>query len=349
MTTSHSTDSATVLDKLGMSLPVVAAPMAGGPSTPELVMAASEAGGLGFLAAGYKTPEQLAEQISSVRAATSTFGVNLFVPNTFHPDPDQFSSYVESLAPVASELGVELATEPRDDDDAWDAKVELLVKNPVPVVSFTFGLAPADVVDRLKTAGSLTVQTVTTAAEAHQARERGVDALAVQGSAAGGHSGTVDPQEPIADTPLPELVRSIAQDVDLPILAAGGISTPAGVQEILAAGAAAAVVGTVLLRCPEAGTSAPHRAALADPHRTETVMTRAFSGRPARGLSNQFTDRFTDVAPLAFPAVHYLTAPLRKAATAANQPECINLWAGTGFRDTTEAPAAEVIRRLGGQ
>lgn len=338
----------TLLDTLGMVTPIIAAPMAGGPSTPELVIAAAEAGGLGFLAAGYKTPQQLADQISTVRAATSTFGVNLFVPNTFHPDPDQFSSYVESLAPVAADLGVELATEPRDDDDAWEAKVELLVKDPVPVVSFTFGLAPADVVGRLKTAGSLTVQTVTTLAEAHQARERGVDALAVQGSGAGGHSGTVNPQEPIAQVPLPELVRTIAGEVELPIFAAGGISTPEAVQDVLTAGAAAAVVGTVLLRCPEAGTSAPHRAALADPQRMETVMTRAFSGRPARALRNQFTDRYTESAPLAFPAVHHLTAPLRKAATAAGQPEYINLWAGTGFRDASESPAVEILRHLSG-
>lgn len=344
-----STDSPFVLDALGMSVPVVAAPMAGGPSTPELVIAAADAGGLGFLAAGYKTPDQLAEQIRTVRAATQRFGVNLFVPNSFHPDAGQFSSYARALTPVASDLGVELTPKPRDDDDAWSAKVDLLVNDPVPVVSFTFGLAPAQDISRLKAAGCLTVQTVTNFAEARQARERGVDALGVQGVNAGGHSGTVNPREPIAEVSLPELVQTIASQVELPILAAGGISTPDAVQEVLAAGAAAAVVGTVLLRCPEAGTSAAHRAALADPTRTETVMTRAFSGRPARALRNHFTDRFTDVAPLAFPAVHYLTAPLRKAATAANQPEYINLWAGTGFRDATEASATEVIRHLGGR
>ncbi|MDO5618864.1 NAD(P)H-dependent flavin oxidoreductase [Kocuria sp.] len=333
---------------LGMSVPVVAAPMAGGPSTPELVMAAAEAGGLGFLAAGYKTPAQLAEQISTVRAATDRFGVNLFVPNSIAPAPGEFEAYVESLAPIASELGVELTTEPRDDDDAWAAKLELLVTDPVPVVSFTFGLAPADVVHRLKAAGTLTVQTVTNGEEALQARERGVDALVVQGVDAGGHSGTVNPQEPIAEVALPELAQSITTQVQLPIFAAGGISTPADVRAVLGAGAVAAVVGTVLLRCPEAGTSAPHRAALADPERTETVMTRAFSGRPARALRNGFTDEFTDSAPLAFPAVHHLTAPLRKAATATNQTEYINLWAGTGFRHAVAEPAAAVIQRLGG-
>lgn len=343
-----STDSQSLLDALGMSVPVVAAPMAGGPSTPDLVIAASDAGGLGFLAAGYKTPDQLAEQISTVRAATQRFGVNLFVPNSFHSDAEQFSSYARALAPVASELGVELTTEPRDDDDAWAAKVDLLVNDPVPVVSFTFGLAPAEVINRLKAAGCLTMQTVTNLAEARQANERSVDALAVQGVNAGGHFATVNPRESITEVSLPELVQTIAAQVDLPLFAAGGISTPEAVQEVLAAGAAAAVVGTVLLRCPEAGTSEPHRAALADPHRTETVMTRAFSGRPARALRNQMTDRFTQDAPLAFPAVHYLTAPLRKAAAAANQPEYINLWAGTGFRDATEAPAAEVIQHLGG-
>lgn len=334
-------------EHLGMTLPVVAAPMAGGPSTPELVIAAAEAGGLGFLAAGYKTPEQLTEQIRTVRAATDRFGVNLFVPNTVPIQTEDFQAYARALGDLADRFGIELAATPRDDDDAWAAKMELLVSDPVPVVSFTFGLPSAEDVARLRDVGTFTVQTVTNTTEAHEARMRGVDALVVQAANAGGHSATLTPERPLPEFALPDLVRQVVDAVHLPVFAAGGISRPEQVREVLDAGAVAAVVGTVLLRCPESGTSAAHRAALADPERTETVMTRAFSGRPARSVRNEFTDRFTDLAPLGFPALHYLTGPLRKAATAAGDPESVNLWAGTGFRDSTDEPAADVLHRLG--
>lgn len=331
-----------------MNVPIIAAPMAGGPTTPELVIAAAQAGGLGFLAAGYKTPEQLAEQIATVRAATDQFGVNLFAPNPIPVEREDFATFAQVLEPIAQRFDVELAGEPREDDDAWAAKVDLLVHDPVPVVSFTFGLPDSEVVRRLQAVGTLTVQTVTGVEEAVQAAERGVDALAVQAAAAGGHSGTWSPDRPLPETPLAQLVAQVAAAVNLPIFAAGGITQPEHVRDVLEAGATAAVVGTALLRTPEAGTSAPHKAALADPKDRQTVMTRAFSGRPARALRNEFTEAYSAVAPAGFPALHHLTSPLRKAATAASEPEFINLWAGTGFRDATEEPAATVIRRLGG-
>ncbi|KAA9393913.1 nitronate monooxygenase [Kocuria coralli] len=335
-----------LLEALGIRAPVMAAPMAGGPSTPELVIAAARAGGLGFLAAGYKTPQQLAGQIAEVRAETERFGVNLFVP---HPVPIQtgdFRAYARSLEDLARRFDVELAAEPQEDDDAWAEKVDLLVQDPVPVVSFTFGLPSAEDIARLQAAGTVTVQTVTNTNEAHEARTLGIDALAVQAGCAGGHYATLTPERPAPDLSLPELVRQVAEAVDLPILAAGGISRPDQVREVLDAGAAAVVVGTVLLRCPESGASPVHKDALADPGRTGTTVTRAFSGRPARALRNAFTDRFTDLAPLGFPALHHLTGPIRKAATAAGDPEAVNLWAGEGFRDATDEPAAVVLRRL---
>jgi len=134
--------------------------------------------------------------------------------------------------------------------------------------------------------------------------------------------------------------------VSLPLIAAGGVATPAAVADALRAGAAAVAVGTVLLRADEAGTSAPHRAALADPARERTVVTRAFTGRPARGLRNVFTDRYSELAPLGYPALHHLTSPIRKSSVAANDPERINLWAGTGFREATAEPAGRILDRL---
>jgi nitronate monooxygenase len=343
-----------LLAGLGATIPLVAAPMAGGPSTPALVLAAAEAGGLGLLAGGYKTPQQLAHQIAEVRAGISTFGVNLFGVNLFAPNPvpidkDAFVEYTESLRELAATYNLSLdEVDALEDDDEWEAKVDMLVNDPVPVVSFTFGLPPAGTVRRLRKAGSLVFQTVTNPNEAEQAAALGINGLVVQSYKAGGHSGTLTPATPVEQIPLADLLDRIRLRVQLPIWAAGGISTPAGVRDALAHGAEAAAVGSVLLRSPESGTSKPYRAALADTDRTETVVTTAFSGRPARALRNAFVDRFHSVAPGGYPAIHHLTSPIRKAATAANDPESINIWAGTGYRDATVEPAADILRRLSG-
>ncbi|MGO4228450.1 NAD(P)H-dependent flavin oxidoreductase [Arthrobacter sp. YAF34] len=343
-----------LLAGLGATIPLVAAPMAGGPSTPALVLAAAQAGGLGLLAGGYKTPEQLAAQIAEVRAGVAAFGLNLFGVNLFAPNPvpidkDAFVEYTEALRELAATYNLSLdEVDALEDDDEWEAKVDMLVNDPVPVVSFTFGLPPAKTVRRLQKAGSLVFQTVTNPDEGEQASAMGVDGLVVQSYKAGGHSGTLAPGTPVEQIPLADLLDRVRSRVHVPIWAAGGISTPAGVRDALAHRAEAAVVGSVLLRSPESGASKPYKAALADTHRTETVVTTAFSGRPARALRNAFVDRFHGVAPSGYPAVHHLTSPIRKAAAAANDPESINIWAGTGYRDAAEEPVADILRRLAG-
>ncbi|GAA3482594.1 NAD(P)H-dependent flavin oxidoreductase [Streptomyces yanii] len=335
------------LAALGVSTPVLAAPMAGGPTTPALVTAAARANSLGFLAGGYRTAGALAEQIAEVRSDGARFGVNLFAPNPVQVDPEAFRRYARTIAPEARTYGIDiLATGIVEDDDHWSDKIDLLLSDPVPVVSFTFAVPEAAVIAVLRAAGTLVVQTVTSAAEARLAAEAGVDVLAVQASAAGGHSGTLTPQHIPAPVPLPDLLSEVRQAVPLPLVAAGGVATPAEVTGALRAGAAAVMVGTVLLRADEAGTSRPHKAALADPARRRTVVTRAFTGRPARALRNDFTDRYTDLAPAGYPALHHLTSPMRKAAAAADDPERINLWAGTGYRHATAEPAGQILQRL---
>ncbi|MCX4530947.1 nitronate monooxygenase [Streptomyces sp. NBC_00841] len=335
------------LAALGVSTPVLAAPMAGGPTTPALVIAAARANSLGFLAGGYRTADALAEQIAEVRSDGVGFGVNLFAPNPVPVDPEAFRRYARTVAPEARTYGIDiLGTGIVEDDDHWSDKIDLLLSDPVPVVSFTFAVPEAAVIAALRAAGSLVVQTVTSAAEAGLAAEAGVDVLAVQASAAGGHSGTLTPQHIPAPVPLTDLLGKVRQAVPLPLVAAGGVATPADVTGALHAGAAAVMVGTVLLRADEAGTSRPHRAALADPARRRTVVTRAFTGRPARALRNSFTDRYTDLAPAGYPALHHLTSPMRKAAAAADDPERINLWAGTGYRHATAEPAGQILQWL---
>ncbi len=338
---------AELFEWLGVELPVLAAPMAGGPGTPELVIAAGRAGSLGFLAGGYKAPALLAEEIARVRAAGVPFGVNLFAPNPLPVDRVRFSRYTEELRADAEAVGVELdGSAPREDDDSWREKLELVRTETPPLVSFTFAIPPREDLAALRKAGTVLVATVTSPAEAAAAIDAGVDALAVQSAHGGGHWGTFTPAAPPPPMQLEELLESVAERSSLPLIAAGGVATPEAVAQTLAAGAQAVMVGTALLLAPEAGTSPPHRAALADPGRRETTVTRAFTGRPARGLRNRFIERHEANAPLGYPAIHHLTSPIRRAAAAAGEGELLHLWAGTGFRETREQPAGTILRAL---
>ncbi len=333
------------LTDLGATSPVVAAPMAGGPSTPELVLAAAGAGCLGFVAGGYLTGDALGEQLARVRAETDLYAVNLFAPSPVPVDRAAYAAYRDLIRAEAERYDVELPAEPVEDDDFWHDKLDLLVAHPAPVVSFTFGIPDAEALRALRGAGSLLVQTVTSAEEARRAEAAGVDALAVQAGAAGGHSGVLSPEHLSAARPLPDLLREVGAAVDLPLLGTGGIASADDVRATLAAGADAAVVGTLLLLSDEAATSPAHRAGLAD-HTRETAMMRGWTGRPARGLRNAFSDAYEAASPAGYPALHHLTRPIRRAAAAAADPERVNLWAGTGFRSARPAPAAEILRGL---
>ncbi|MBB6171980.1 nitronate monooxygenase [Nocardiopsis mwathae] len=330
----------------GIGVPVVAAPMAGGASTPELVAAVNGAGGIGFLAAGYRTAESMAEQIAKTRTLTSRdFGVNIFMPDRGSAVPEtQVAAYRERIAPEAERLGAAPGpAEWRDDD--YSAKLDALLASPVPVVSFTFGCPEARDIALLRAAGSAVVVTVTTPAEARIAVEAGADALCVQGAEAGGHQGSfVDDQE--RTVPLLDLLTEVRAAVDVPLVAAGGITGPEGVRAVLSRGAVAAQLGTAFLRCHECGASATHKQALADARFSETAITRAFSGRRARGIVNRFLRTHGEAAPGAYPQVHYLTGPMRAAAAKAGDADTLHLWAGIGFRSAAEAPAAEIVARI---
>jgi NAD(P)H-dependent flavin oxidoreductase YrpB (nitropropane dioxygenase family) len=321
--------------------------MAGGPTVPALVTGAWSAGCLGFLAGGYKSADALAAQLAEVRATTDVVGVNVFAPNPMPVDRDEYRRYAAAVQTVADRYALDVAnSEPLEDDDAWSDKIDLLLTAPVPVVSFTFGVPPATVVTALSNAGTYTVQTVTSPHEVAAAEAAGVDALAVQSAAAGGHRGVLDPRVPSDDRPLPELIAAVCGISRLPVYAAGGVAGPSDVSAALAAGAQAVMVGTLLVRAIESGASAVHRAAIANHGRGDPVLTRAFTGRPARGLPNEFIERFEAAAPYGYPAIHHLTSGLRKAAAAAGDPELVNLWAGTGYREAREEPVATILERL---
>lgn len=330
------------------TLPIIAAPMAGGASTPALVAAVNEAGGLGYLAAGYRRADAMSEQIARTRELTDRpFGVNLFVPAA--TDPAALAgvpAYRAELLPEAERRGVALPERIAPDDEDWNAKIAALLADPVPVVSYTFGLPTRQEADALRAAGTAQVATVTSVAEARAAVALGVDALCVQGPEAGGHRGTHQAGPEPGAEPLLELLALVRAAVDLPLIAAGGLGDGAAIAAALRAGARAVQLGTAYLLAEEAGTSAPHRAALADPAFTETVGTRAFTGRVARGLRNAFIDEHAGHAPHAYPAVHHLTAPLRAAATARADTQQMHLWAGTAFAKARPGTAGEITARL---
>jgi len=327
-------------------VPVFAAPMAGGPSTPALVIAAASAGHFGQLAAGYLTPDALRTRIDAVREQTAMFGVNLFVPNASSVSAEEYERYRAALQPTADRSKVLQLPDLHEDDDWWEEKVQLLLADPVPLVSFTFGFPPPHVVRALRARGTITVQTVTSAAEAGAAEELGVDVLVVQSADAGGHSGVIDPLGAPSALSLPDLVALIRQSSKLPLIGAGGIASSAAVQAVVRAGAGAVAVGTVLLRSPESGASLVHKDALIDPAFDRTVLTRAFTGRLARGLLNRFIEDHDFNAPAAYPAVHHLTKPIRTAAVALGDPSAVHLWAGTGWRQADDRPSVEVLSSL---
>jgi nitronate monooxygenase len=332
-----------VLDSL--RVPVVQAPMAGGPSTPALAAAVSEAGGLGFLPTGYRTAATVAADIAAVRAVTARpFGVNIFVPSPDAADRALLAGYVERVRTEAAAYGAKTG-EPAWTDDDWDAKLALVASERPAVVSFAFGSPEAGVIGGLRDAGIEVWVTVTEPDEAERAVAAGADALVVQGVEAGAHRGTFSDTDGVGEVGLLALLRLVARVTTRPLIASGGLCDGAGVAAVLVAGASAAQLGTAFLDTVEAGTAAAHRAALRGGRRT--LLTRAFSGRRARGIVNGFLARNGAFAPSAYPQVNSLTAPLRATARERDDGEMFNLWAGQAYTAIDHGvPAAAVVERL---
>jgi nitronate monooxygenase len=325
--------------------PVVVAPMAGGPTTPALVAAAGRAGGVGFLAAGYKTVDAVAAEVEEVGSTGLAYGVNVFVPGAI-PDAAVIRRYRQELQVEYDRFGVEPPELVLDDDDAFGAKIDLLADLVPPVVSFAFGVPPVKVVRRLRSRGIEVLVTVTCSDEARAAVEVGADALVAQGGQAGGHAATMHPERYTGTRTTREVLAEVSRVADLPVVAAGGVGTADDVRSLLEGGAVAVQCGTRFLAAAEAGTRPVHVDALLTHRDRATVVTRAFTGHPARALINRFTETYSGSAPVAYPAVHHLTAPIRAAAAREGDAESLHLWAGTGFAHVERGSAAHILRRL---
>ena len=323
--------------------PVIQAPMAGGPSTPALAAAVSATGGLGFLAAGYKSPDELRADIMRTRELTSApVGVNLFILSETPVDRARLTAYAQAIEPEAHRHRVEVG-EPHFDDDSLDAKLEVVCRERPAITSFTFGCPAPQVVQRLHERDVAVWVTVTEVDEVVVAAQAGADALIVQGVEAGGHRGSFEDADGSGEIGLLALLRLVARASELPLIASGGIADGAAIAAVVAAGARAAQIGTAFMRCPEAATSDAHRDALTRP--SPTALTRAFSGRRARGIVNAFMRDHSTHAPPAYPHVLHLTAPMRAAARKAGDADAINLWAGQAHALAEDRPAGELVRR----
>ncbi|WAJ46981.1 nitronate monooxygenase [Mycobacterium sp. Aquia_216] len=337
-----------VLGFWDIAVPIVGAPMSGGPGSPALAAAVSNAGGLGFVPGGYLSAEQFAEDVAAARAATTgPLGVNLLVPQPSVADWVALDFYADELEGVAEHYQVHVGRPEYGHDDDWARKLEVVADLRPELVSFTYGVPSPDVIRRFGALGLLVMVTVTSLYEAGVAVAAGADSLVVQGPDAGGNRATFAPDMDPGSETLHQLIDRIHRaHRDVPLIAAGGLGTAEDVAGVLRRGAVAAQLGTALLLSDEAGTSQAHRTAMQNQLFGKTIVTRAFSGRYARGLENEFIRLFDNVAPLGYPEVNQMTLPIREAATEREDPHGMNLWAGTSFRKAQPGPVADIVASL---
>lgn len=339
----------TIRELFGIDRPIVQAPMAGVQGS-ALAIAVSRAGGLGSLPAAMLPPAALGAELGAIRKATgSPFNVNFFCHAPPVPDAAREARWREALAPYYRELGVEppagagAARAPFS-----EALAEIVEPFRPPVVSFHFGLPSAGLLARVRSWGSKIVSSATTVDEARWLEAHGVDAVIAQGLEAGGHRGSFLTEDMTTQLGTFALLPQVLAAVKVPVIAAGGIADARGVAALLGMGAAGVQVGTAFLLCPEAGTSAVHRAALKSPQATHTALTNLFSGRPARGIVNRIIRELgpmSDAAP-AFPLASGALAPLRAKAEAAGSGDFTSLWSGQNASGCREVSAGELVRLL---
>ena len=337
-----------LMQMLGCEHPVIQAPMAGGADTPELVAAVGNAGGFGFIGAAYLTPAQIVDGAQRVRRLTARrFGINLFAPLPA-PSEQDLDAAIARLAPYHAELGLPPPTAPQLAADPFDAQLAAALDSGASAISFTFGLLPMAAVAAIKARGLPLIGTATTVAEAIALRDSGVDAIIAQGSEAGGHRGTFLGDFADSQVGTIALVPQVVDAVNVPVIASGGIMDGRGIAAALVLGASAVQLGTAFLTCHEAGVAEAYISALMQAGEDATRVTRAFSGRPARGIVNRFmaeVDADGGDIP-AFPIQNVLTRALRTAAARQGRAEFLSLWAGQGLRLARRQSAAELIERL---
>jgi nitronate monooxygenase len=340
--------------RLNMIYPVIQAPLAGGGDTPQLVAAVGEAGALGFIGAAYLTPQQILDVSRAVRGLTARpFGVSLFAPQPAPAGPKDPRPALERVAPFYAELELPPPQAPTLAVDSFAEQLAAALESGAAAFSFTFGILPASAVDAIKARGMFLFGTATTVDEAVALERAGVDAVVTQGAEAGGHRGSFAAEFEAGMVGTISLVPQVVDAVRVPVAASGGIMDGRGIAAALAFGADAVQMGTAFLTCDEAGIPDAYKEAILNAREHETRLTRAFSGRPARGIVNRFMteiERSGDSdAILPFPLQNALTRPLRSAAAKRGRAEFLSLWAGQGVGLARRQSAAQLIARLAGE
>jgi nitronate monooxygenase len=337
-----------LLGLLGIEHPIIQGPLGGGPSTPELVAAVSNAGGLGSLGAAYLTPDQITDTIRRIRSLTSRpFNVNLFTGGWNTNQIFDAGPMIELLAGIHHQLAIPAPVTPTPMPDPFPAQFEATLDARPPIFSFTFGIPDKDAMARLKSRSISIVGTATTAKEASRLEQAGVDAIVVQGSEAGAHRGTFLDSFESSMVPTLDLVRASVAAVSVPVIATGGLMDGRDITAALKAGASAAQLGTAFLPCPESGASDVYKREILAAKQDITVVTRAFSGRPARGLRNAFIASVDGrELSLPYPLQNALTRPMRTAAAQQGLPDYLSLWAGQGVTRARALPAGQLVARL---
>jgi nitronate monooxygenase len=337
------------LKTIGIKIPIIQAPMGGGLTTPELVAAVCNAGALGSLAAAYLTPEQILEEVRSIRALTDKpLNINLFAGGyEMKPGPDP-GPMLSLLGEIHEILGLPAPVLPSLPSDPFPSQFEAVLETQPAIFSFTFGIPAPDAFVRLRQRGILAIGTATTVEEARLLETAGVTAVVAQGAEAGAHRGTFLASFESSMIPTLDLVRTIRSAVSVPVVASGGLMDGRDIARAFSLGASAAQLGTAFLPCPESGTPAAYRQAILSAGSDTTVITRAFSGRPARGLRNLFIDKVDNIQEniLPYPLQNVLTRPMRTAAAKRDDAGFLSLWAGQGVTRARALPAAELLQRL---
>jgi nitronate monooxygenase len=338
-----------LLKLLDIEHPIIQGPLGGGPSTPELVAAVSNAGGLGSLGAAYMTPDQIGQAIAGIRSLTSKpFHVNLFAGGWSTSPAFDAAPMLALLGEAHQKLGIAPPAAQQPTPDPFPAQLEAVLDARPPIFSFTFGIPDGDAISRLKSRGIIVLGTATTVAEARALEQAGVDAIVAQGAEAAAHRGTFLESFESSMVPTLDLVRATVHAVELPVIATGGMMDARDIVAALDAGASAASLGTAFLACPESGASDAYKRAILAAKQDTTVVTRAFSGRPARGLKNAFIanlDRRENII-LPYPLQNAATRPMRVAAAQQGLPDYLSLWAGQGVARACAMPAGDLVASL---
>jgi nitronate monooxygenase len=339
----------TLAKTLGIKIPIVQAPMAGGATTPELVAAVSNAGGLGSLAAGYLNPDDIRKNIFKIRQLTDKpFAVNLFVSEEHQATKIQIKQMCHIIEKACVELKVQI--EPIEPPYApeFDEQLKVILEEKISIFSFTFGMPSQTWLKKFKKNKTLLLGTATTLKEAQQLQEQGIDIIIGQGSEAGGHRGTFIGSTEDALINISVLVPQLAKYINVPIVAAGGIMDANGIIAAMHLGAAGVQMGTAFLSCPESGIHPKYKEALLNAKQDNTVLTRAFSGKLARGINNKFIKRMQihEKHILDYPIQNALTRTMRKIAEKNNCIDFMALWAGQAAHLSKAIPAAELIKKL---